>query len=379
LGVYRDEGSHRITSPPPSEAGTRQPQELAGQDSLSLYLNEAGGVPLLDPAREVELADRIDRSRRALGELLRRLAKRLGSDSLRLRAPRSGSTREWPLAEVDRLFEDVVRLCRSRRDAGTARLLGEARRHKLALDRARENLILANLRLVVHVAKDYLHRGLPMADLVQEGNLGLMKAVDRYDTRRGTRFSTFAYWWIRQAIQRAIGNDGRTVRVPVHVQDTQRKIRRAAESLRAHRRREATLDELAGELRLPVSKIRRVLRAARAEDPLEDSERVIDHLHREPDPSAVCPFEQVLEKQRRQGLAAALRTLNEQERRVIIRRYGLDREVGVSLEVIGEELGLSRTRVRQIERRALAKIEASRRSPGLRDLASGREANRKTG
>jgi RNA polymerase sigma factor (sigma-70 family) len=379
LEVYRDDGNRRIAGPRPSEAGTRQPRDLAGQDSLSVYLNDAGGVPLLDPAREVELADRIDRSRQALGELVPRLANRLGSDSLRLRAPRAGSTREWPLAEVDRLFEDLVRLCRSRRDSGTARLLGEARRHKLTLDRARENLILSNLRLVVHVAKDYLHRGLPMADLVQEGNLGLMKAVDRYDTRRGTRFSTFAFWWIRQAIQRAIGNDGRTVRVPVHVQETQRKIRRAAETLRARRRREPTIEELARELRFPVSRVRNVLRADRAEDALEDSERVIDHLHREPDPGAVCPFERVLEKQRRLRLATALRKLSEQERMVITRRYGLGREAGDSLQVIGDELGLSRTRVRQIEHRALAKIEASRRSLGLRDLASGRGASRRTG
>jgi RNA polymerase primary sigma factor len=271
-----------------------------------------------------------------------------------------------------------VRLCRSRRDTGTTRLLAEARRHKLALDRAREHLILANLRLVVHVAKDHLHRGLPMADLVQEGNLGLMKAVDRYDARRGTRFSTFAYWWIRQAIQRAIGNDGRTVRVPVHVQETQRKIHRASESLRARHRREPTVEELARELRFPVSKVRKVLRAARAEDALEDSERVIDHLHREPDPGAVCPFEQVLDRQRRRGLAAALQTLSEQERLVIARRYGLGREVGASLEDIGGELGLSRTRIRQIERRALAKIEASRRL-GLHDFASGRGASSKTG
>jgi RNA polymerase sigma factor (sigma-70 family) len=325
---------------------------------VAVYLREAGDVPLLDPEREVDLARELARARSALRSLTRRMPRCLGRETADRVSSRPRRGEPWSLEEVERFYDDLVRRCRSRRDPGSAKLLAEARQHKRGLDHARDQLIRANLRLVVHIAKKYTVSGLSFLDLVQEGNLGLIKAVDKFNHRRGNRFSTYAYWWIKQSIERAVGNQARAVRVPVYVQEKARKIRRVAETLRARRRREPTAEEIAGELGLSALKIQEVMRSVRDADPLEDPDRALDHLRTASDPRAICPFEQTLRGQRRRGLEAALRSLTPQERHLIRLRFGTDMETRPTLESVGRRMGLSRERVRQIERDALAKIRS---------------------
>jgi RNA polymerase sigma factor (sigma-70 family) len=334
-------------------------------DGLGLYLKEAGQIPLLDREREVALARELALSRRALRSLAGKISRSWGRRAtLEIRGwPRPQEA--WPLEEVDRFLEDLRRQAGSRRDARTAGILAEARKHERRLNRSRDQLVLANLRLVVHIAKKYPHPNISLPDLVQEGNLGLMKAVDKFDYKRGNRFTTYAYWWIKQAVERAIGNHGRTIRVPVHIQEKLRRIHGAAERLRRRREREPTAEEIALESGFTLPKVREVMSCARPVDPLEDPEKVRDHLHSAPDPHAVCPFEQVAKRQRRRRVEAALTPLAPQERKVIRLRFGLGCEMRPTLESVANAMDLSRERVRQIERRALHKI-ASRR--GSRDL-----------
>ena len=350
-------------------AGAGAPLLGPDPDGLSAYLREAGRVPLLPPDLEVELARELDLSRRALRSVARKLPRRLGREAVAALRSRPIPGKSWPLEDVDRFVEDLVRS--PRRDSSAAGVLAEARTHKRRLDRARDALILANLRLVVHIAKKYTRSGISLLDRVQEGNLGLIKAVDRFDHKRGNRFSTYAYWWIKQSIERAIGNQGRTVRVPVHVQDKLRKIRRASESLQESRRREATTEEIADELGLSAATVRDVLRSARDADPLEDPEEPSDHLRRAADPRAVCPFEREVDRQRRRGVEQALKSLTPQEERVVRLRFGLDCEARPTLEAIGSMLDLSRERVRQIEQQALTKIRSNAESAALVGLVEG--------
>jgi RNA polymerase primary sigma factor len=271
----------------------------------------------------------------------------------------------WSLEEVNRFFEDVAHLCHSRRDKHAAKVLSEMRDHKRGFDRSRDQLIAANLRLVVHIAKKYPHQGMALLDLVQEGNLGLIKAVDRFNHSRGNRFSTYAYWWIKQSVERAILNQARTVRVPVHVQERLRKIRRVSGILRVKQEREPTTEETAREVGLSVSKVLEAMRCAHDVEPLEDPEQVLDHLRKAPDPQAVCPFEEALNGQRRRSVEALLKPLAPQEQQVIRIRFGLGRELCPTLESVGAMLGLSRERVRRLEHQALAKIVSS---PDSEDL-----------
>jgi RNA polymerase primary sigma factor len=324
-------------------------------------------VPLLDWKRETELARGLARSRRTLKSLAFKLARDWGQSTMRGIEGRPRARRPWTLEEVDRFVESFVERFGRRRDAAAVKALAELRNQKARLDSCRDQLVLANLRLVVHIAKKYPHPAMSLPDLVQEGNLGLMKAVDKFDHARGNRFTTYAYWWIKQAIERAIGNQARTVRVPVHVQEKLRRIHRSSEHLRNRQRREPTLEEIAGQSGLSVSKIQEVMRHAIHTDPLEDPDQVLDHLRTRPDPRAVSPFEQAANGQRRRKVEEALKPLSPQERQVIRLRFGLGCEVRPTLESVGDTMDLSRERVRQIERQALTKLASIAES---RDLAA---------
>jgi RNA polymerase primary sigma factor len=282
----------------------------------------------------------------------------------------------WTLEELDRVVDGLVDHLGSRRDRRTAKVLAELRDHKRRVDDARDQLVLANLRLVVHIAKKYPHPSMSLPDLVQEGNLGLMKAVDKFDHGRGNRFTTYAYWWIKQSIERAIGNQARTVRVPVHVQEKLRRIRRNTELLRTRQKREPTTEEIARHSGLDEAKVREVLRYATHAAPLEDPERALDHLQKQPDPRAVSPFEQAVNGQRRLKVEAALRPLTPQERQVIRLRFGLGCELRPTLVSVGDAMSLSRERVRQIEQRALTKLESSPQSRDLVDYLKARKQDR---
>ena len=302
---------------------------IAADDTISLYLREMARVPLLTPAEETSLAKRLERGRRA-----QRLYAR----------------GEHSEEEKSRLKKEVAQ--------------GQ---------QARKHLIRANTRLVVSIAKKYMGQGVPFSDLIQEGNLGLMKAVEKFDYRRGYKFSTYATWWIRQAITRALADQGRTIRVPVHMSDRLRKLHQVSRQLEQVWGRKPTPEELAAEMGLEPAKVRWMLRVSRhpvsLERPVgeeEDSElgNFIEDIDA-PTPPDVAYHHMLQEK-----LEDVLSTLTPREARILRLRFGLQNGRSYTLEEVGKKFGLTRERIRQIEGQALRKLRHPRRSRQLRDYLS---------
>jgi RNA polymerase primary sigma factor len=233
-------------------------------------------------------------------------------------------------------------------------------------------LMEANLRLVVSIAKRYMNRGLSFLDLIQEGNLGLMKAVDRFQFRRGFKFSTYATWWIRQAITRAIADHGRTIRLPVHVIESLNRLEKERKALRSESGRDPTPDDLAERLKMPVAKVRLLLDAQKTPYSLEmkvgeDENTELGDLLR--DTSVRSPEEATLEGDLSNEVTRALAPLSDREKEVLRLRYGLGTDREYTLEEIGRRLSVTRERVRQIESRALQKVRAAKNAQAVRKPA----------
>ena len=290
------------------------------RDMVGLYLKQAAEVPLLTPEEEVILSKTIERGRAARDEL------------------------------------------------ATAKLTNE-RRTKLVRYvedgwRSRERLIISNSRLVISVAKKYIGRGVPFLDLIQEGNIGLMRAAKKFDYKRGYKFSTYATWWIRQAVTRAIADQGRTIRVPVHMGDQISKLRRVQNQLKQKYAREPTLEEMAQTMDLPVKKVEDMLKVSRRplslEMPIDDEGESMlgDFIE---DQESPAPDETASYNLLKEHLGSVLSTLPPREVRVLQLRYGLVDGKTCTLEEVGRKMGVTRERVRQIEAQALRLL----RHPGV--------------
>jgi RNA polymerase primary sigma factor len=290
-------------------------ENIDTDDTIGLYLKEVSRVPLLTAEEEVELAQRIERGRIAREELAK------------------GSSTDHRRFELRKLIED-------------------------GWD-GREHLITANSRLVISVAKKYMGRGVPFLDLIQEGNIGLIRATKKFDYRRGHKFSTYATWWIRQAVTRAIADQGRTIRVPVHMGDQINKLLRVQHQLTQRLGREPSVEELAEALDVPPKKVENMIQVARRplslETPTDDEEDSVlgDFIE---DDEAPPPDDTATYNLLRQHLEEVLNGLPPREVRILQLRYGLLDGQAYTLEEVGRKMGVTRERVRQIEAQALSRL-----------------------
>ncbi|HKQ60951.1 MAG TPA: sigma-70 family RNA polymerase sigma factor [Candidatus Polarisedimenticolaceae bacterium] len=338
---------------------------------LPIYLREMGATPLIDETQEVDLARELQEGREGLARIALKLPATCREHVLEdgLEGPKRG--REWPLDNLEAFYARLIRYHRENKEARVANYVREAQEHKRHVDHARDALILANLRLVVHIAKKYLNHGISFMDLIQEGNIGLMKAVEKFEYERGNKFSTYAYWWIKQAIERAIADKARVIRIPVHVNEKIKKISRVSKELAETLGRRPTPPEIARKLRMPVSKVEEILGVVPEPQALEDMSADDDSpglLRFVADPNAPCPLERTVDRELREKVEGTLRVLSPREEEIIRLRFGIGRDMPYTLEEIGRVMGLSRERVRQIEATALRKIQTAHQSKDLREF-----------
>ena len=314
------------------------PDGVSIEDPVRMYLKEIGKVPLLSAEEEIELAKNME-------------AGAVAKEKIAILKSREENATEEELAEI----KEEIKNLQKDLDAG---------------DEAKKRLAEANLRLVVSIAKRYVGRGMLFLDLIQEGNLGLIKAVEKFDYRKGYKFSTYATWWIRQAITRAIADQARTIRIPVHMVETINKLIRVSRQLLQELGREPSPEEIAAEMNMPVERVREILKISQEpvslETPIgeEEDSHLGDFIQDDnvPVPADAAAFTLLKEQ-----LEEVLGTLTEREQKVLTLRFGLEDGRARTLEEVGKEFNVTRERIRQIEAKALRKLRDPSRSRELKE------------
>jgi RNA polymerase primary sigma factor len=321
------------------------------------FFRDLRDIPILTHDQEVELAKEIEQGDNAVLAAIAS-SRALAADQAQLSRP---APHERPAATAaKRALAKLDRLGRTQGvDPEVAKTAKTIRRALRRAEDARGRLIQANLRLVVWMAKKQSNRGLPLLDLVQEGNVGLMRAADKFDWRRGVRFNTYAAWWIRQAINRALSNSSRTIRIPVHLVETHRKVAQTLQRFAGEHGRDATPEEAAEQTGVPLAKIRELMDAPREPVSFDasvglDSETKLGDLVA--DLSVQSPIEEIASARLPEKMRRLLRTLTPREQEVLRMRFGIDHPGNVTLQQVGNQFALSRERVRQIEANALSKL-----------------------
>lgn len=327
LDPDEQDASHTSAVDPVFDEPLYSDESYASDDPVGLYLKEMSRVPLLSVEDELELAVRIEKARNARKKLEVR-----GAEAMELHH------------KIEPIIEDG--------------------------QEARDSLIKANTRLVVSIAKRYIGHGIPLLDMIQEGNLGLMKAVEKYDYHRGFRFSTYATWWIKQSISRAIADQARTIRVPVHMVDRIRQLYKAQRDLEQELGRQPTVEEIAAALQLPIRKVQWTMKVSwrplSLEAPVGDDDEAELGQFIE-DEVSLTPMQSAYQSMLRSKMAEVLDALSPRESQVLRWRFGLYDGHEYTLEEVGQKFGLTRERIRQIEGKALRHLRHPRRARELKE------------